>query len=48
MKITQKQPVEEFLKLQKRFKHLFKPGAEAELKKLQDICEENIKRFGLM
>ncbi|MFA6227583.1 MAG: thiamine pyrophosphate-dependent enzyme [Patescibacteria group bacterium] len=48
MKVTQKKPVEEFLKLQKRFKHLFKPGAEAELKKLQDICEENIKRFELM
>lgn len=48
MKITQKKPVEDFLKLQKRFKHLFKPGAEAELKKIQEICEENIKRYGLM
>jgi pyruvate ferredoxin oxidoreductase beta subunit len=47
MKITQKKPVEDFLKLQKRFKHLFKPGAEAELGKIQTICEENIKRYGL-
>ena len=47
MKITQKKPVTEFLKLQKRFKHLFKPGAEQELVKWQELCEENIKKFEL-
>lgn len=48
MKITKQEPVENFLKLQKRFKHLFKPGAEGELKKWQEMCENNIKEFELL
>jgi pyruvate ferredoxin oxidoreductase beta subunit len=48
MKINKKEPIENFLKLQKRFKHLFKPGAEAEIKKWQENCDSNIKEFGLL
>jgi pyruvate ferredoxin oxidoreductase beta subunit len=48
MKITKQEPVENFLKLQKRFKHLFKPGAEGELKKWQEMCDNNIKEFELL
>ena len=29
-------PIEEFLKLQGRFKHLFKPGMEGKIKELQE------------
>jgi pyruvate ferredoxin oxidoreductase beta subunit len=48
-KITKKMPVEEYLKLQGRFKHLFrKPGFEEELKRVQAIADENIKKFNLM
>jgi len=48
MKINKKEPIENFLKLQKRFKHLFKPSAEAELRKWQAMCDANIKEYGLM
>lgn len=48
-KITQKKPVEEYLKLQGRFKHLFKKtGFEEELKRVQAIADENIKKFNLI
>jgi pyruvate ferredoxin oxidoreductase beta subunit len=48
-KITQKKPVEEYLKLQGRFKHLFrKEGFEEELKRIQAMADENIKKFNLM
>ncbi len=44
-----RKPVEEYLKLQGRFKHLFsgKPEAEEELEKIRQIAEKNIKKFGL-
>jgi len=48
MKINKQAPIEDFLKTQRRFKHLFKPGAEAELKKWQKICDDNIAEFELM
>lgn len=49
MKITKKEPIEEFLKFQKRFKHLFATEAgKAEIAKWQEMCETNIKEFGLM
>jgi pyruvate ferredoxin oxidoreductase beta subunit len=48
MKINKQEPIDKFLKMQKRFKHLFKPGAEAELKKWQEMCDANIKEFGLI
>ncbi|MGR3318526.1 MAG: thiamine pyrophosphate-dependent enzyme [Candidatus Anammoxibacter sp.] len=41
-------PVEEYLKLQGRFAHLFKKdGGKAEIKKIQEIADENIKKFHL-
>lgn len=49
IKITQKAPVEEFLKLQKRFKHLFKDEAgKAEIARIQALAEDNIKKFQLL
>jgi len=48
-KIAKKQPVEEYLKLQARFRHLFrKEGRAEELKRIQEIADNNIKRYGLM
>ncbi len=48
-KIAKKQPVEEYLKLQARFRHLFKkPGGEEEIKRIQQIADNNIKKYGLM
>ncbi len=45
-KIGQVQPVEEYLKLQGRFKHLLdKPQ---EIKKIQDIADYNIKKYNLL
>jgi pyruvate ferredoxin oxidoreductase beta subunit len=38
-------PVEEYLKLQGRFKHLLK--LPEEIKKVQDIADNNIKKYGL-
>ena len=47
MKIKRK-PVEEYLKLQRRFKHLFKhPKGEEVIKFIQSIADENAKRYGL-
>ena len=54
-KITKKVPVENFLKLQKRFKHLFKtpdgrpaPADQKEIAKIQALAEKNIKDFNLL
>lgn len=42
-------PVTEYLKLQGRFAHLFKKGGgEGEVKKIQQIADENIKKYGLL
>ncbi|HOX54110.1 MAG TPA: thiamine pyrophosphate-dependent enzyme [Candidatus Omnitrophota bacterium] len=38
-------PVEEYLKLQGRFKHLLK--APEQIKKIQEIADNNIKKYGL-
>lgn len=47
-RIAKKQPVEEYLKLQARFKHLFKkPGGDEEIKRIQAIADDNIKKYGL-
>jgi len=50
MKISGKPvKVEEYLKPQKRFRHLFKPKKQvAEIKEIQVIAKENIERFGLV
>ncbi|AKB44361.1 thiamine pyrophosphate-dependent enzyme [Methanosarcina vacuolata] len=47
-KIKNPRPVEEYLKVQKRFKHLFTmEGGEEEIKKIQAMADWNIKHFGL-
>lgn len=48
-KITKQVPVENFLKLQKRFKHLFNDEAgKAEIAKIQKMADSNIKKFGFV
>ncbi len=47
-KVPIKKPVEEYLKLQGRFKHLFKKGASAPaVADIQAIADDNIRRFNL-
>ncbi len=46
MKI-QPPPVEEYLKAQSRFRHLFRPGGEEELLKIQAIADFNIQKYKL-
>lgn len=41
-------PVEAYLKPQKRFAHLFRPGGEEELKRIQNIADENARTFGII
>ena len=43
-----RQPVEDYLKPQGRFKHLFKEGGEAELEKIRQIAENNIQKYNLL
>jgi len=40
-------PVEEYLKPQRRFAHLFKPGAEEALKAVQEYANRNIEKYGM-
>ncbi|WP_223875128.1 thiamine pyrophosphate-dependent enzyme [Nanchangia anserum] len=47
-KIRRPVPVSDYLKLQRRFAHLFKPGQEDVLERLQAICDRNIRRYGLI
>ncbi|MGE4357583.1 MAG: thiamine pyrophosphate-dependent enzyme [Candidatus Omnitrophota bacterium] len=47
-KIKEFKPVEEYLKLQGRFKHLLLPEAKAELARVQEIANGNIERYGLL
>ncbi len=46
-KIRHRTPVAEYLKLQRRFAHVFKAGNENQLERLRRIAERNIDRFGL-
>ncbi|QPK81362.1 pyruvate ferredoxin oxidoreductase [Schaalia sp. ZJ405] len=49
MKIRRPAPVEEYLKPQRRFAHLFKGGGEPEvIARLQAIADRNIRRYGLI
>ncbi len=46
MKVRSQQPVEEYLKLQKRFAHLFKmPGGDAQIKLIQELANDNLKKY---
>jgi len=48
-KIRHRVPVEDYLRLQKRFAHLFRePRDEAGLARMQAIADRNIARFGLL
>jgi predicted heme/steroid binding protein len=47
-KIDDPKPVEEYLKLQGRFRHLFgSPAGAEEIKKIQAIADNNIRKLGL-
>jgi pyruvate ferredoxin oxidoreductase beta subunit len=48
LKIRRQRPVEEYLKPQKRFAHLFKEGGHAAIERLQAIADRNIKRYRLI
>jgi len=49
MPIRKSRPVIDYLKLQKRFKHLFTDDAKAreELEHLQALADHNIEKYGL-
>ena len=48
-KITRKLPVEDYLKPQTRFAHLFKDGGHPDIvRKLQAMADRNIARYGLL
>jgi pyruvate ferredoxin oxidoreductase beta subunit len=48
-KIRRKVPVQDYLKLQRRFAHLFKGGHEdPRIVRLQSICDANISEYGLV
>jgi len=47
-KIKDRKPVEEYLKMQRRFRHLFKhPMGKQIIEELQRIADENTRRYGL-
>ncbi|WXG44958.1 MAG: thiamine pyrophosphate-dependent enzyme [Promethearchaeati archaeon SRVP18_Atabeyarchaeia-1] len=49
MKIGVAKPVEEYLKIQGRYRHLFqKEGGAEEIKRIQMIADENIRKFQLV
>ena len=48
-KIRHQVPVEEYLKLQSRYAHLFRPTRRDDvIKKLQAMADRNIERYGLL
>ena len=48
-KIRQRQPVEEYLRPQRRFAHLFGPKGHADmLVRIQAHADKNIRRYGLL
>lgn len=48
VKKIKRKPVEEYLKVQRRFGHLFeKEGGEEEIKKIREIADGNAEQFGL-
>lgn len=49
LKIREKRPVEDYLRPQKRFAHLFSPEpATATIARLQAIADRNVARYGLL
>ena len=49
-KIRRQVPVEDYLRIQRRFAHLFKEGVEgqARIEMIQRMADANIKKFGLL
>ena len=47
-KIRNRRPVEEYLKLQRRFAHVFAPQNAHQLEVLRNIAERNIRKFNLL
>jgi len=48
-KIKQKRPVEDYLRPQQRFAHLFKdPSGAVIVRRIQEIADRNIRRYGLV
>jgi len=48
-RIRRKVPVEDYLKLQRRFAHLFKPALKSDvIAQLQGLADRNIRRFDLL
>jgi len=48
LKVPKRKPVDEYLKLQKRFAHLFKmPGGEEQIKLIQSYADRNAARYGI-
>ena len=49
LKIRRRAPVEEYLKLQRRYAHLFRPERRQDIiDRLQERADRNIRRFGLV
>jgi pyruvate ferredoxin oxidoreductase beta subunit len=47
-KIRRRKPIDEYLKLQRRFAHVFKPENAWQLAALQAIADGNIRKFDLL
>ncbi|MCM8779076.1 MAG: thiamine pyrophosphate-dependent enzyme [Candidatus Omnitrophica bacterium] len=47
-KLKEIKPVEEYLKLQGRFRHLLSPEAKEELKRIQEMVNFNIEKYGIL
>ena len=48
-KIRRPRPVEDYLKPQRRFAHLFSPKVDtAAIRRIQDIADRNIRKYGLL
>ena len=47
-RIRRQRPVEDYLKLQRRFAHVFKPGNEWQIERIQAGADRNIRRYGLV
>ena len=48
VKKVKRVPVEDYLKAQKRFRHLFKPVRnDTEIAKIQAIADKNAKKYGI-
>ncbi|CAM3737220.1 thiamine pyrophosphate-dependent enzyme [Parendozoicomonas haliclonae] len=47
-KLANVQPVNDYLKIQRRFAHMFQPGNEHQLQSIQAIADANVRAFDLL